>query len=135
MSISRSLFLAAALVSSVSAFAAVSPVGTWNAHLSMTALPNATAAQKKKMEERRAKFATLKIVLTLKADHTFKSTVNGSQKFPTQNGKWALTGNKVVLTAPPNPEAQTFDYAKDGKSMSLKLGLGDGATGHLVFTR
>ena len=120
----KALVLAVALASFV-AYAA-EPTGTWTGKVQIdtSKLP----ADKKKMVEATTK--NLRITLILKKDHTFTSTVAGSNdgKPHSTSGTWTFKGNSVNLTAKMNDgkpattsSTRSMALGKDGKSLVMSI--------------
>jgi hypothetical protein len=113
------------LAVSVCAFSA-EPVGTWNGKIQVDT--SKLAADKRAQVE--AQTGKLKIVLTLKKDHTFTSVVSGGGdgKPHSTSGTWTFKGNTVSMIATKNDGKaaagaipRSMVLSKDGKSLVMTV--------------
>lgn len=128
------VLISAALLASVAL--ASSPVGTWTGKFNVKtpAIPaNLPAAQKTMMARMVAKFKTGKMMLTLKADHTYTIEAVGLPFSQKGGGTWSQKGNVITAKASrPGAKPQLTTMSKDGKHLTNVLPNGQGT---LVFSR
>lgn len=123
---------------------AANVVGVWNGKIQFDMakiMKNAKPDQKQLIQKGLAGAKKVKIVLTLKADRSFITTVTGSMagQNTSSEGKWMQSGKTVTLTTTKRAgkpvgktQSQVLSVAPNGKMMFMPL---PGGNGKIVFSR
>lgn len=131
-----SLLLAAALCTG--AFAQ-NVVGSWNGKIDMSQYKPKDANEKKMVDQMKTFMTSMKIKLTLKADHTYLFEGTGgpaNSKPQIEKGKWSQSG-RTVTAIDPKGKKQNMTVSADGRTMVAVPGPEDHAPKGMrfVFTR
>lgn len=121
---------------------ASSPVGNWKGHVVI----DTSKMQKVKdpkmqqmIDQGIAKAKSMVISLSIKADKTYTASASGSgAPADKDNGTWKLAGNTLTLTSLKKDSAQkpqAFTMSSDGKTLTLSLPSGQGASAKVIFKR
>ena len=111
------------------ALASDSPVGTWNGHITV---------DKTKLDAKHAQMVQglekMKIVLALKADHTYVINITPApSNQPADQGVWSVKGSKLSMKSAKG-KLQDYVIAKNGKSLTYTFPAKSGVNGSVVYT-